>query len=100
MTCAFCGSRNTDGEHRCRRGAGTVDDTLTGTVTHRTEGPLAVKYQPQVVEAPRPPAGRPFQPSLFQSASNVIPFEAYAPVEPSAPRERTASGPAKPRQKR
>ena len=51
--------------------------------------------QPQrvpVAEPPlrRPPITRAVQQTLFQPASNVIPFEQYAPVEP---RPRTASAP-------
>jgi hypothetical protein len=50
------------------------------------------------VEAPkRQPAGRPFQPSLFQPSSNVIPFEAYSPIEPRARQTRAEGAPAKPR---
>jgi hypothetical protein len=61
---------------------------------HRTEGQLAVKLQPQPVAEPplrRPAIGRAIQVPLFQDrASNVIPFESYAPVEPK-PRQRSAS---------
>jgi uncharacterized RDD family membrane protein YckC len=49
------------------------------------------------VETPKKPAGRPFQTSLFQPSSNVIPFEAYSPVEPQARRPRAEGAPAKPR---
>lgn len=95
MICGFCGSRNGDGEHRCRRCGRRPDDTLTGDYTlHRTEGQLAVKLQPQVVEEPtvRRPVGRAIQVPLFQErpAPNVIPFESYAPVEPK-PRQRSTS---------
>jgi hypothetical protein len=97
MICGFCGSRNGDGEHRCRRCGRRPDDTLTGDYTlHRTEGQLAVKLQPEtfVAEPPRrrPSLTRPIQVPLFQErpAPNVIPFESYAPVEPK-PRQRTAS---------
>src|SRR5438067_9818070 len=96
MTCSFCGSRNGDGEHRCRRCGRRPGDTLTGEVAlHRTEGPLALQVEMAPAAAPAsPPSGRPYQPSLFQPASNVIPFEAYAPVDPR-PRPRVDGTPAK-----
>lgn len=55
----------------------------------------------QEMEPPRrASATRPFQPSLFQAASNVIPFEAYSPVEPRARQTRAQAQPAKPRAQR
>jgi len=95
MTCGFCGSRNGDGEHRCRRCGRRPDDTLTGDYTlHRTEGQLAVAMQPQVATEPplrRPNIGRAIQVPLFQDRnSNVIPFESYAPVEPK-PKQRSTT---------
>jgi uncharacterized RDD family membrane protein YckC len=59
---------------------------------------LAVQTQLQPVEAPSRAPGRPYQASLFQSG-NVIPMEAYRPVDP-APRQRDGSAPAKPRARR
>jgi len=99
MTCRFCGSRNSVEEHRCRRCGRKPDDTLTGEFAlHRTQGQLAMK--PELVQPsepqPRREFGRPYQPSLFQPAGNVIPIESYAPVE-IAPRQRTEGAPAKPR---
>jgi RDD family len=98
MICAFCGSRNSEGEHRCRRCGRRPDDTLTSDYMHRTEGQLAVKMQPVRVpddEAPRRRnLTRAVQVPLFQDrpAPNVIPFEAYAPVEPlPKPRQRSAA---------
>ena len=85
ITCGFCGSRNDDGDHRCRKCGRTPNDTLTGEVAlHRTQGQLAMKLEMRPAETRPKPAnpGRPYQPSLFQPASNLIPFEAYAPVEP------------------
>jgi uncharacterized RDD family membrane protein YckC len=102
MTCAFCGSRNGEAEHRCRKCGRRPSDTLTGEVArHRTEGQLALKAEMHAVEAPgrRASAGRPYQTSLFQPASNIIPFESYAPVEPR-PRQRAEGVPAKPRTSR
>lgn len=53
---------------------------------------------PVEVEAPRPAStARAFQPSLFPTAGNVIPFEAYAPVEPRARQARVENAPVKPR---
>src|SRR5512146_48274 len=103
MTCGFCGSKNGDGEHRCRRCGRRPGDTLTSEYVHRTQGQLAMQPVQQEVEPLRRPAGRPFQPSLFPSPSNVIPFEAYSPVEPqrrartevAQPRRKTA--PKRPR---
>ncbi len=97
MICGFCGSRNSEGEHRCRRCGRRPDDTLTSDyVLHRTEGQLAVKMQPVRVSAdeapPRMNFARAVQVPLFQDrpAPNVIPFEAYAPVEPlPKPRQRS-----------
>lgn len=51
----------------------------------------------QEVEAPRRSTARAFQPSLFPSPSNVIPFEAYSPVEPRPRQAKTDAAPAKPR---
>jgi uncharacterized RDD family membrane protein YckC len=95
MICGFCGSRNDDGEHRCRRCGRRPNDTLTADYTlQRTQGQLAVKLQPVPAEEPpqRRPIGRAVQVPLFQDrpAPNVIPFESYAPVEPK-PRQRAAS---------
>ena len=95
MICGFCGSRNGDGEHRCRRCGRRPEDTLTSDHTlHRTEGQLAVKLEPEPVAEPplrRPSVARAIQVPLFQDrTSNVIPFESYAPVEPK-PRQRATS---------
>src|SRR5215469_2386077 len=93
MTCGYCGSRNGEEEHRCRRCGRRPGDTLTGEYTlHRTDGPLAM--QPVRVPAMEPPLRRPpitraVQQTLFQPASNVIPFEQYAPVE-SRPKQTQA----------
>jgi hypothetical protein len=95
MMCSFCGSHSRAGEHRCRRCGRRPDDTLNGEYTlHRTEGQLAVQLQPAA--PPEPPKRRAFaravQVPLFQErpATNVIPFESYAPVEPK-PRQRSAT---------
>ncbi len=104
MICAFCGSRNGEGEHRCRRCGRRPDDTLTGDyILHRTEGQLAVQMQPVRVPAEQAPNRMNFrravQVPLFQDrpAPNVIPFEAYAPVEPlPKPRPRSTRPPRRP----
>src|SRR2546423_326690 len=94
MTCGFCGSRNSDQEHRCRKCGRRPGDTLTSEAAlHRTQGQLAMQMEVKPVEPPpRREFGRPYQVSLFQAANNVIPFESYAPVEP---RPSTESAPAK-----
>src|SRR5262249_49479705 len=99
MTCSFCGSRNGEGEHRCRRCGRRPGDTLTGEVAlHRTQGQLAMQMEPLVVEPPEQrPMGRAYQPSLFPQSSNVIPIESYIPVEPRTKPQRVEAAPAKPR---
>lgn len=94
MTCSYCGARNDDGEHRCRRCGRRPGDVLS-------VGALAAKPAPApaIVDraAPAPEAGRlsrapnlarAQQRSLFpeRSDSNVIPFESYAPDSQAAPR--------------
>src|SRR4051794_7691714 len=97
MTCGFCGSRNSIEEPRCRKCGRKPGDTLTGDIVlHQTNGQLAMQVQVQAVEAPsRRESRRPYQASLFQAASNVIPIEAYAPVEPRPRQQRTEAAPAK-----
>ena len=99
MTCRYCGSRNAEGEHRCRRCGRRPGDTLTGEFTMpRMTGATAPQLQANaraaVVEQPSQPSSAPahaipVQGSLFpvRSQSNVIPFEAYVPPKP-APRTR------------
>jgi|SRR5271157_935686 len=99
MTCRYCGSRNREGEHRCRVCGRTPGDTLTGEFTlPRTDGALAAKLRPAANSDPpepsprrraadrKPDIERAMQGSLFQerSASNVIPFDSFAP-SPGAP---------------
>src|SRR5580658_4235856 len=112
MTCSFCGSRNNDGEHRCRKCGRRPGDTLNGEFSLvRTQGALATKFELQ--EQPRgqtavaePKAPRPtvrgVQQSLFpERQSNVIQFSEYAPQKPTPqhpPAERPVSkAPVKPR---
>ena len=98
MTCGYCGSRNADGEHRCRRCGRRPGDTLNGDFAlARTDGALAAAPEPLPIAepaedapAPRHP-GRPVQGTLFAArpVSKIIPIEAYsnARVEPKpAPR--------------
>ena len=57
---------------------------------------MQMEMMPAAPPAPRAPVGRPYQPSLFQPAGNVIPFESYAPVEPT-PRSRQRAEVANPK---
>ncbi len=103
MTCRYCGSRNGEGEHRCRRCGRRPDDTLTGEFTlPRTDGALAAKLQPVAhIHPPEPSVSgrvpgrtpvvtRAVQGSLFQErpASNVIPFDSFTPSSGVLPRPR------------
>ena len=114
MTCGYCGTRNGEGERRCRRCGRRPDDTLTGEFKlTRTDGALAA--QPRLAEstvepvekpAPRIVAGgrtnsaelsRAVQPSLFQDKSNpkIVEFADYAaPPARSKAAPRTATKPA------
>ena len=119
MTCSYCGSRNSETEHRCRRCGRRPGDTLNGEFTlHRTTGALATKARPAAlavsVVAPVAPLipldmARAIQGSLFppdRSSANVIPIESFTaqPVARLAstpnpaphPRPATAETPAKP----
>jgi uncharacterized RDD family membrane protein YckC len=108
MTCSYCGTRNGDGEHRCRRCGRKPGDTLTTFQVHRTDGALAAKYEPaprlQVSEPPpaRPNFSRAVQGSLFHDrpASNVIPIASYAPPRPRAKAETGAGSTTRPATRR
>lgn len=120
MTCSYCGTRNGEGEHRCRRCGRRPDDTLTSEFSLvQTDGALAAQVQtvasarraepaaklaPQVVERapgfqprtePRVGANlaRAIQPSLFpdKSGSKIVGIADYAPPPPRTARPRTAS---------
>jgi uncharacterized RDD family membrane protein YckC len=108
MTCGYCGTHNGEGERRCRRCGRKPGDTLNGEFSLQTDGALAAAVEtasvpPQVraeaSETALRRTARPIQASLFHErpASNVIPFEAYAPVEPPPRRPRAA--PQKPRRR-
>ena len=101
MTCRYCGSRNSEGEHRCRRCGRTPDDTLTGEFTlPRTDGALAAKLQPAArIDSPEPLVSgrvpdrtpgteRAVQGSLFRQrpASKVIPFDSFTPLPDASPK--------------
>jgi uncharacterized RDD family membrane protein YckC len=108
MTCGYCGFRNSEGEHRCRRcGRKPGDGPAWPLTVHRTDGALAAAPQNEAVTAPQGAAaaaaagdlGRAVQPSLFAArpVSNVIPFESYAgsraeirPLPAAEPRKTTA----------
>ena len=123
MTCSFCGSRNNEGEHRCRKCGRRPGDTLNGEFSLvRTEGALAAKLElrertaslslspttgpiaapatGQTVAAEparQRPAVRGVQQSLFPDRqSNVIQFSEYAPQNPT-PQKPALKAPAKPR---
>jgi uncharacterized RDD family membrane protein YckC len=99
MTCSYCGSRNADDEHRCRRCGRRPGDILTA-------GALATKPQPvmnpglEEVKQPRVAAPAPQSVPNFRRAeqgllfpdrsSNVVPIRPQAP----APRTRTAAATA------
>lgn len=117
MTCSYCGSRNSETEHRCRRCGRRPGDTLNGEFTlHHTAGALATKARPAAVAAgvktpvaiPAPlDMARATQGSLFpeRPPANVIPIESFAPppvLRPATtpkpaprPRPATAATPAK-----
>jgi uncharacterized RDD family membrane protein YckC len=95
MTCSYCGTRSSEGEHRCRRCGRKPGDTLSGEYTLvQTTGALATQpafraqEQAAAASAPRLRSGPDFahavQRSLFQERqeSNVIPIESYAPAPP------------------
>lgn len=109
MTCSYCGSRNSELEHRCRRCGRKPGDVLNGDFAlYRTTGALAAevrqvpRIQPSKPRSPVATLARPVQGSLF---SNVIPIEAYAPpqarpaplAKPKArPRSTTSAGVSRP----
>ncbi len=108
MTCGYCGSRNADGEHRCRRCGRKPGDTLGGNFSlHRTDGALAaapevLPAEPAETAHPRtaPNLSRAVQGTLFQARpnSNVIPIAAYSPAKPeraSRPKAETSARTAK-----
>src|SRR5690348_13475907 len=41
MTCTYCGCRNGEGEHRCRRCGRRPEDSLSAESSLRTDGALA-----------------------------------------------------------
>ena len=102
MTCNYCGFRNTGDAHRCNKCGRKPGD---GRQTTATTGALANQLDPapQIAVATAaaqgaPRLSRPIQGQLFPSAaSNVIPFEAYAPVRPrlKAPAQKAAGTAAK-----
>jgi uncharacterized RDD family membrane protein YckC len=93
MTCSYCGSRNSETEHRCRRCGRRPGDTLNEEVTlHRTTGALATKPRPTAI-VDRAPAERPFiapnlagavQGSLFNP--NVISMPPRGTARPPRPK--------------
>ena len=98
MTCNFCGSRNAEGETRCRRCGRKPSDTLRSDLLFQTQGALATapRRENRVVEEPppvnRPMSQRPVQRPLFADPAKVVDFDTYVPRTETRPR-----GPAKPR---
>jgi len=90
MTCIFCGTRNTQGEHRCRRCGRRPDDPLAGELRlHQTAGALAAQplpraYGPEIdPESQGRNLARAVQRPLFpERTGNVIPIESYSPPAP------------------
>jgi uncharacterized RDD family membrane protein YckC len=86
MTCRYCGTRNTDGEHRCMRCGRRPGDTLT--VAPVMTGALAPKLEAVPLEhagdappRPRPNLGRAVQVELFDDrpVEKIVPIARYAP---------------------
>src|SRR3954451_2583668 len=80
MTCTYCGTRNSDGEHRCTRCGRKPEDTMAGG--YAVNGALAeqlkpaprmrlVERVPELPEQEPPNYSQAIQGTLFQS-SNVI----------------------------
>jgi len=94
MTCGYCGFRNNEEEHRCRRCGRKPDDAPSAAFApHRTDGALAAAPQSEkragVALAPpeetAPNLSRPVQGTLFAArASNVIPFESFTASKPDS----------------
>jgi uncharacterized RDD family membrane protein YckC len=92
MTCGYCGTRNNEGEHRCRRCGRKPDDVLTGEYTlPRSNGALAAqpvlrhRTTESTPEARTPSAdlSRAVQRPLFQDrTSKVVPIAPFTPASP------------------
>ncbi|PWU02180.1 MAG: hypothetical protein C5B51_21395 [Terriglobia bacterium] len=101
MTCTYCGSRNPDGEHRCRRCGRKPSDRLAGDFAY-TQGALAAVAQPERVSEPATPAvrapnlARAVQRPLFREdpEAKVIPIASYAPARLAPPRISPTQKPA------
>src|SRR5215469_1368967 len=103
MTCTFCGSRQQEGETRCRLCGRRPTDTLTRDFNLiGTQGALATQthaliHPPVVDETASRPIGRAVQRMLFPDRdSKIVPFETYAP-EPSKPARSSRPRTAKPK---
>ncbi len=98
MTCRYCGTRSSEGEHRCRRCGRKPEDTLNGEFTlPHSHGALAAqpRFEVQVVESPperrpAPDLARAVQRPLFQDR----PAPKVVPIGP--PPRRTPGSPDKP----
>lgn len=76
MTCSYCGSHNSETEHRCRRCGRRPGDILNSEFTlHRTAGALATK--PRVTAlAERPPLDRP---SIVPNLAGAVQANLFTP---------------------
>jgi len=96
MTCSYCGSRNNELEHRCRRCGRKPGDTLNGQFTvYRTTGALANKLRPAALVDEQttkrtPDLARAVQGSLFMPNVIAMPNR----VVPRTPRPRTGASTA------
>ena len=110
MTCRFCGTRNSDDEHRCARCGRRPGDTLTVTTPVIT-GAVATKLQPMARDQAEPSLktrrvapqlSHPVQAQLFDARpeGNVVSIAHYAPRTEPKPRVKsetaTRSGAVKP----
>lgn len=96
MTCSYCGTRNGEGEHRCRRCGRKPGDSLTGEFTiPQTNGALAMAPKlcgtDRAASHPAKLSTHAVQGSLFHE--KVIPIASYAPALAEAERPRVAKPP-------
>ncbi len=107
MTCSYCGTRNNEGEHRCRRCGRKPDDTLNGEISlPHNFGALATQpvFEPTGMEPSEsqkkgpPNLARAVQRPLFQDkqATKVVPI-GPPPAREAAPRPAQRSARRSPR---
>jgi uncharacterized RDD family membrane protein YckC len=85
MTCSYCGSHNSETEHRCRRCGRRPGDTLNGEFgLHRTNGALAIKPRSMPM-TDRAPVARP---SIAPNLAGAVQGSLFTPnviAMPNAP---------------